>query len=466
MILDSIEINNFRSIENLKIEPKELEDGSRTFALIGVNEAGKSSILRAISLKDKNAQASQADFRDENLPLRIIFTYRLEDKDLEKISILDADLEDGLSELDFQTLVETVEYGWVTPAKQYVETVLVNNKSEHQITIKPEKFYLFPTHNVVFWKSEDKYLINKPVNLNQFADNPENISVPLKNCFLLANYKEPKEIISKIINNPAKKKQLQDTLSRVTSSHIRKVWPGHPIKISFDIDNGILNFLVEDEGAELTKTTDQRSDGFKQFISFLLTISAEDEVGVLSNKILLLDEPETHLHPQAQMNLLDELVDISNNDRNNLAIFATHSIFMIDKDHLERHYRVSKLIDNTQLSQLVKHASTYSSVLFEVFSIYSTDYHNELYSKLHSDFINAQDSESPNGSLTHFDKVILNGKYELPQNYNYKDKPKQVTLPTFVRNCINHPEGPNSSAQDQLVESIDTLLNIRKKFNS
>lgn len=60
------------------------------------------------------------------------------------------------------------------------------------------------------------------------------------------------------------------------TAHIKDIWPKHPIKIKFKIDNMFLTFLVEDEGVKYqAKTTAQRSDGFRQFASFLLTISAQ-----------------------------------------------------------------------------------------------------------------------------------------------------------------------------------------------
>ena len=46
MILKSITLKNYRSIETIKIEIEMISDGSFTYGLIGVNEAGKSSILK------------------------------------------------------------------------------------------------------------------------------------------------------------------------------------------------------------------------------------------------------------------------------------------------------------------------------------------------------------------------------------------------------------------------------------
>ncbi len=101
-----------------------------------------------------------------------------------------------------------------------------------------------------------------------------------------------------------------------------------------------LSFLIEEKGdSEITIDVNQRSDGFKQFISILLNLSIENETGVLKNKIILLDEPEIHLHPSGQKYLRDELLKIA---EKNTVIYATHSPYMVDKKNLDRHYHVEK----------------------------------------------------------------------------------------------------------------------------
>ena len=148
---------------------------------------------------------------------------------------------------------------------------------------------------------------------------------------MLARVSDIKTDIERIQNNPSELHNLQSKLSDKVTAHIKSIWPNHPVKISFQIDNMQLSFLVEDEGVKYkSKTTNQRSDGFKQFISFLLTVSAESITKQLSRTLLLLDEPETHLHPQAQEYLREELIKITKNKDNNLVFFATHSSYMID----------------------------------------------------------------------------------------------------------------------------------------
>jgi predicted ATP-dependent endonuclease of OLD family len=49
MKLVNLKVDNYRSIQKQTFELKEI-DGGLTFTLIGVNESGKSSLLKAISL--------------------------------------------------------------------------------------------------------------------------------------------------------------------------------------------------------------------------------------------------------------------------------------------------------------------------------------------------------------------------------------------------------------------------------
>ncbi len=206
------------------------------------------------------------------------------------------------------------------------------------------------------------------------------------------------------------------------------------------------------------KTDDQRSDGFKLFVSFLLTISAQDTNKELSNTILLLDEPETHLHPLAQERLLSELIKITKNDRNNFAFFATHSNYMIDKNDLSGNYRIIKSHDITKIEQLAKRPSTYASVTYNVFNIPSTDYHNELYAKLHQKFQDDAPNHKNREFVKTFDEEYLQRVKNLPSNRPWKQYPNSATLPTHIRNCIHHSDIENKFSDEELKMSTDCLL--------
>src|SRR5206468_7778106 len=83
----------------------------------------------------------------------------------------------------------------------------------------------------------------------------------------------------------------------------------------------------------------RRSDVFKRFVSFLLLISANAKSGSLADTLLLIDEPDTSLHPSGTRFLRDELLRIA---KTNYVAYSTHSIFMIDRDNIGRHIIVTK----------------------------------------------------------------------------------------------------------------------------
>ncbi len=409
MKLISVTIKNYRSIEE-ELFTIEEKDGSHTFTLIGINESGKSSFLKAISLVDDGDVLFSKDFHDAKKAIEIYLTYKLEPSD-------EKELNQALTDKGFdKELISKIAVSKVDvcvtfdpadkPQKRLFDRIYFRNNLIKDYTLNgttlakknPEQvqedldlgkyfeanfvqYFWKISHRITFWKSDGKYLINDQINLETFIAKPEEVSIPLLNCFRLAGIEDIAAEINKIKANPAEINNLQEKLGDKVTAHVRKVWPDHPVKIRFQINNMLLSFLVEDDDVKYSsKTTDQRSDGFKQFISFLLTVSAENANNELTYSLLLLDEPETHLHPQAQECLKDELIKISKNKENNIVFFATHSNYMIDKNLLDRCYRVYKEKNKvTKIEKIEGKKISYSEVNYEIFGIPSNDYHNELY---------------------------------------------------------------------------------------
>ena len=87
------------------------------------------------------------------------------------------------------------------------------------------------------------------------------------------------------------------------------------------------------------------------FITFLLLVSAKVKTDVLTNTLYLHDEPDTSLHPTGARHLRDELIRIS---EKNYVAYATHSIFMVDSDHLNRHLIVEKVDEVTAVREVTE----------------------------------------------------------------------------------------------------------------
>ena len=186
MKLDSITIKNYRSIRELTISAEPLEDNSFSYGLIGVNEAGKSSILKAIALTSKLIKLTQKDFKERNQQIEIDFKYTISIKEADAYK---SEMKLKAIEIDFPTPSQiqiSISYFYSTDDLDGEFGLFYKNKEGIYSEMLPlTEDIKRSLHHAIFWTSDEKYLISKPINLSSFASSPEAISVPLRNCFLL-----------------------------------------------------------------------------------------------------------------------------------------------------------------------------------------------------------------------------------------------------------------------------------------
>ena len=91
-----------------------------------------------------------------------------------------------------------------------------------------------------------------------------------------------------------------------------------------------------------------RSEGAKHFLSLILSLSIEAEKGIRKNQLILIDEPENHLHPSGVRDMRDELLKIG---KENYLFVSTHSPFLIDRETKERNIIVKK---NNKAQTIIK----------------------------------------------------------------------------------------------------------------
>lgn len=472
MKLKKIRIKNYRSIEEITFDINTLDDNSYTYGLIGINEAGKSSFLKALAFLDDhtNIKPEIGDFYNKNNPITIIYDYEQSDLEINdsknliletfpELEIIDKDLKSMVLYLNFEYNSLIKKMSLVCPYIQFEQKNEIENLLTQDIYKK--------THYTIFWKSEDKYLINKEISLNTFANDPDNTSIPLKNCFSLLKLDTKEKIqlkIQEISSDSTERQILRDELGKKVTELIKQVWPNHPITITFDISGDMINFHVNDPNGR-PRTTNQRSDGFKQFVSFLLNISSQRKTTELSDSLILLDEPETHLHPQAQEYFLSELIKITQSE-NNICFFATHSNHMVDKNDLSRNYKVIKNenTNKTSIERFDKNLSTYASVNYEVFGIISTDYFNQLYGLLHQKYIDDNIDDNQRNSVKYFDQNYIFTNLQnkkIKKDRPWKGHPNEVTFITEIRNNINHYKNNQTSIDNsELKKGIEYMLEL------
>ena len=464
MKLSSITIKNFRSIKDLTFKVEEV-DGSYTFALIGVNESGKSNFLEAIALAgDKEATISPKDYMDNNEEVLITLKYELgkeQAKNFHKKITEESDLnctQDDISEVAVvrsffpmgEDECENVGYTLMQllPLQEKDEKLKFDTGIESFL----ERYFQIEDFRVILWKPDIEHLIADEIDLKEFGDDVR-MSVPLLNCFRLADL-EPRRAL---VSDPIKESDIAGELGDKITNHVKAIWPDHPVKIKFQISGGKLFFLIEDDQVKYrSKTIDQRSDGFRYFMSFILTTSIDSVRKLFPQSLFLIDEPETHLHPQAQMDLLKELIRITKGEKGETVLFfATHSVHMVDKKNVERCYKFSKQngitkVEGTDTGIL----KSYAEISYDVFGVADHGYHNELYGYLKSDDVG---------------KVKLR---ELPQDrkwFNTQTKRiEQVSLSLYIRNSIHHPENKENDpfTDEELRESIETMRKLVQEMEN
>lgn len=402
--IDSIEIKNFKSIVNYKFNFNSINIGdSKCGIFVGLNESGKSAFLEAMSLinigfkgKDfykicnNNAQDEIHNYVDLNVDYivndsnalikKIHDTKQLDASILKTIQIrkikkkfflgsrtltphelVDFEFEniDILNDFNSCTINETIgnrvlkKNAILKKVPDGQDQTKATKDDLNEILVELLKDVINDNlQKVQLWKISPEYLLDDEIDLNDFMNDPD-ISIPLKNIFNVYGKKDKDEIkltLEKALKNNAKRDELVEKMSESITKHINKIWKEHKIKIRISINADKCNVLVEDQDNKFSYFgMSQRSDGFKQFISLILSLSTLNESNFIKNNIILIDEPEVHLHPSGITYMRDELLKIA---KNNFVLISTHSQFMIDTKNAERQFIVTKNKGETKIVQV------------------------------------------------------------------------------------------------------------------
>jgi len=442
MILKYVEIKNFRSVSYVKIE---FDHHCRI--LVGINESGKSNILKALAHLSEDYKFVPDDLR-QTLPgedviteayIRFVFEYSKEDlQDIcsiinssfihpnndpfivadskkSKLTIdefVQKEKQQKLYKVDLIKKTKNIvawklskKYEMLPDFKKVAagcpDAFHIKNTDGSQVTLKKVKMvheaflgqipaeYLVPATiddldelingaittyfkdlkpDAILWDYSDKNLLPAQIDLAQFMANPE-ICIPLKQMFLLAGIQEIKKKLEeeKAISTHRMRNCL-NRVAEVTTDHFRETWKEYK-SIAFDLSqNGtMIDASIKDEFNHYEFTS--RSDGFKRFVTFLLMISVNVKIDHLTDTLILIDEPDICLHPSGARYLRDELINISSK---NYVVYSTHSIFMIDRDTIERHIIIKKskektIIENVNTTNILDEEVLYNALGYSIF---------------------------------------------------------------------------------------------------
>lgn len=246
----------------------------------------------------------------------------------------------------------------------------------------------------------------------------------------------------------------------------------------FRFENAFNNFFdtikfegVDEESTDEKKVTfsknekniaiDDLSTGEKQIVfrgAQLLKNSKN-----LNGGIVLIDEPELSMHPKWQSKVFDYYTGLFSQGGTQMSqvFFATHSENVI--------HAATKDLDNTliiilssdggvikadKMNKMVLPTATAAEINYLAFGVHTVDYHIALY----GDF----QFQTGNPGIAAADACIESQPEYVPAQHEKLDTygPGYKTLPTYIRNKIDHPDSQRVYTETEFESSILLLRNI------
>ena len=158
--------------------------------------------------------------------------------------------------------------------------------------------------------------------------------------------------------NPLEQTILEDTL-RPIMEKINSVVPG-----TFDF-SGDREFYVRPDGGKLVLSNLAAGSKMFSIVKILLSRGLLDE-----NTLLILDEPETHLHPQWQSQFAEIIVLLVKELRVNVLLTTHSSDFMLAIDAYMRRYNIHQLCNFYQTERMENGSVTHKCVNDNMGAIY------------------------------------------------------------------------------------------------
>ncbi len=389
MELNKIEIKNFRSIKLADV----IFD-HKCLILLGKNEAGKSNVLKAIAAifgkytitdKDKRKKIDNERILETERYIRAIIS--LTPEDIKTVYDRFISKYTGIEYIGFISKIKLDEYIQKVFNSFFIHLQIGSGQNTNFDYTKPDDIglnfrqKLFIDDNKIstsgdvaldlntlifeiiyqlytekpfkchFWQYQDNYLLPGRVNIADFIGNPSSCQ-PLEHIFQLCGRENILQEFSNSLEEDGDYSNLLDQVSKKVTETFQGIWKDMEKTVIQFIPNG--NEILIKLSDKAKYNFEDRSDGFKKFISILLMLSTQARANkIIDNDIILIDEPDQSLYPSSARFLRDELLSIS---RNSKVIYSTHSQYMIDSNSINRHYLVEKQNDVTTLKRPDGHA--------------------------------------------------------------------------------------------------------------
>lgn len=223
--------------------------------------------------------------------------------------------------------------------------------------------------------------------------------------------------------------------------------------------------ILIDDGIQVKM--DEKGNGMQRSVALALLQIYAQEIAFDQEKqssrpfYLFIDEPEICLHPTGQMKLFDALLEIS---KYRQIFVTTHSPYFLNSPYLDKvgiflfkKENHKNIISKANMDYFFPWSPTWGEINYKAYNLPTIDLHNELYGYLQEKSGKHTEKDFELWLETQACSKVKSWIKEL----NGTARPSYpVTLMTFIRNHIHHPE--NTTMKNNLYSIGDLNISIEK----
>ena len=356
-------IENYRAIKTADINLS----AEGLVLLLGINESGKTSVLRAIEsfdyTNDPEADPPRIKFyksirnkKELNSVASITANILIERNDLVKVKEIFNDhlIENSEAKL---TSLESIS---ITRLFTYQNAEFVG---ESYVLDEKVKSLLKPGLTLEVETAICKNLLGKCPSIQYFEDFKDQIpdfinltvgeqyydldwTSTIEGLFYHADPKVTVEQFQNLADVNARKSALNKVnlaLNKQFTNRWNKKLKGvktiHAVELVYDSNTRLFTFQIVGQDKTTVFAIDERSKGALWYFTFLLKTEFKKRKlrAELGKTLYLIDEPGSNLHSSAQTNMVEDFRTLASDSN---VIYTTHSQYLIDKENLSNVYIV------------------------------------------------------------------------------------------------------------------------------